>query len=295
MAFTESVAAARTFSHHADPPIDANRELLAMGAANLAAALVGGLPAGGGTSQTAVAAAAGARSQLAQWVNAGVVLVVLLCLSGVVGLLPQAALAALVVVSATHMIEPESFRAIARVRRMEWLWALLTLAGVILVGTLDGILIAVAISLLTLMYVANHPPVYAVAWNRSRNIFRRAGEDAEDEVLPGLLMLRTEGRLTFANAANAGEKMQALVAESQPRVIALECSAIPDIEYTALTMLAESEQALRGRGVDLWLVAVNPDLRRVIERSPLGRVLGHERMFRNLWSALDAWEERRRE
>jgi sulfate permease, SulP family len=284
------VAAARSFSHHEDPPIDADRELLAIGAANFASACVGGMPAGGGTSQTAVAAGAGVRSQAAQWVNAGVVLIVLLLLSQVIALLPQAALAALVMVSATHMIEPESFRAIARVRNVEWIWALLTLAGVILLGTLDGILLAVAISLLTLMYIANHPPVYAVAWNRARDIFRRAGESADDEQWPGLLVLRTEGRITFANAARAGEKMQALVAEARPRVIVLECSAIPDIEYTALTMLTEAEQKLRERGISLWLAALNPEALKVIERSPLRAVLGRERMFFNLHQAIEAWE-----
>jgi len=105
-----------------------------------------------------------------------------------------------------------------------------------------------------------------------------------------LLMLRTEGRLTFANAANAAEKMQALVAQTQPRVIVLECSAIPDIEYTALVMLTEAEQNQRARGVSLWLAAVNPDLQKVIERSPLGTALGRERIFFNLHKALEAWQ-----
>jgi MFS superfamily sulfate permease-like transporter len=102
-------------------------------------------------------------------------------------------------------------------------------------------------------------------------------------------MLRTEGRLTFANAANAGEKMKALVTECNPRVIVLECSAIPDIEYTALVMLTEAEQNLRARGVTLWLAALNPDLLRVIERSPLGKALGHERMFFNLPKAVEKY------
>jgi sulfate permease, SulP family len=252
--------------------------------------LVSGLPAGGGASQTAVADAAGTRSQLSQWVNAAVVLVVLLFLSGVIGLLPKAALAALVVVSAFNMIEPESFRAIARIRNVELMWSLVTLAGVIFIGTLNGILVAVAISLLTLLYQANHPPVYAVAWNRARDIFHRFGEDAGDETFPGLLMLRTEGRLTFANVANAAAKMQLLVAQSQPRILVLECSAIPDMEYTALTMLTESEQKLRSRGIILWLAAVNPDLRALIERSPLGERLGRERIFYNLYKAVEAWK-----
>jgi high affinity sulfate transporter 1 len=289
MSFTESVAAARTFAKRDDPPVDANRELFAVGAANLASSLVGGMAAGGGASQTAVADKAGARSQMAQWITAGAVLLTLLLLSGLIAQLPQAALGALILVSAAGMIKPEAFRTIGRIRRTELGWALATMAGVILIGTLEGILIAVAISLLTLMFQANHPPVYAVAYSRTKDVFRRAGEDPLDETLSGLLMLRTEGRLTFANAANAADKMKALIAEHNPRVIVLECSAIPDIEYTALVMLTEAEESMRARNVNLWLAAVNPDLRKVLERTPLGAALGAERIFDNLFKARQAW------
>ncbi len=290
MSFTESVATARTFCRREDLPINADRELLAVGAANVAAAFAGGMPAGGGASQTAVAEKAGARSQMAQWVNAGMVLVSLLFLSGVIGLLPQAALAALIVVVAYSMIKPGHFRAIARVRRDELAWAFITVAGVVVLGTLNGILVAVVISILTLFYQANHPPVYAVAYNRAKGVFRRAGEHVGDETIPGLLMMRTEGRLTFANAANAGEKMRNLVATSNPQVIVLECSAIPDIEYTAMLMLTEAEKSLRGRGVSLWLAALNPDLLKIVERSSLGKALGHERMFFSLAKAMAAYQ-----
>ena len=295
MSFTESVAAARTFTGRNDPPVNADRELVAVGLANAASAFAGGMPAGGGTSQTAVVSAAGARSQMAQWVNAAAVLVSLLFLSRVIGLLPQAALGALILVVAVSMIKPGHFRAIARVRRDELAWALVTLAGVILLGTLEGILIAVAISIFTLMYQANHPSVYALAYNREKDIFRRAGEHDGDETFPGLLMLRTEGRLTFANAANAGEKMKALVEQYNPEVIVLECSAIPDIEYTALVMLTEAEQNLRARGVTLWLAALNPDLLKIFERSPLGKTIGHDRMFFNLPKALEAYKATEKE
>jgi len=291
MSFTESAAAARTFCRRDDPPVIANKELLAVGAANVASSLLGGMPSGGGTSQTAVADMAGARSQMAQWVNAAAVLATLLFLSSVIALLPKAALGALIVVASASMIKPKSFRAIARIRRTELVWALVTFAGVFLIGTLQGILIAVAISILMLMYQANHPPVYAVAFNREKGIFRRAGKDDRDETFPGLLMMRAEGRLTFANTENAGEKMKALVVETQPRVIVLECSAIPDIEYTALVKLTEAEENLRGRGVELWLAGLNPEVLRLIERAPLGAALGHERMFFNLRKALEAWQK----
>jgi MFS superfamily sulfate permease-like transporter len=291
MSFTESTAAARAFAHREDGPVNANQELTAVGAANIASALVGGMPSGGGTSQTAVADKAGARSQMAQWVNAAAVLATLLFLSSVIGLMPKAALGALIIVASASMIKPAKFRAIARIRRTELAWALVTFAGVVFIGTLQGILIAVVISVLTLMVQANHPPVYQVAYDREKGIFRRAGEDENDETFSGLLILRTEGRLTFANVDRTREKMQVLVTEVQPQVIVLECSAIPDIEYTALVKVDEAEEALSARGVTLWLAAVNPDLLKRIQSSPLGERLGRDRMFFNLYKVLEAWQE----
>jgi high affinity sulfate transporter 1 len=291
MSFTESVASARTFLRPDDPPVDPNRELVATGIANVAAAFVGGFPSGGGASQTAVNARSGARSQAAQFVGAAFVVLCLLFLSGVIGLIPQAALGALVFVAAVSMVKVDKFRAIARVRKDELWWALVTAAGVVLIGTLEGILIAVAVSVLTLLYQSNHPPVYVVAHNLEKGIFRRLGEHAEDVTYPGLLVLRTEGRLTFANIDYVADKMRALVVESAPRVIVLECSAIPDIEYTALDTLVEANRKLRARGVELWLATVNPDLFRILERSALGAALGHGHMFFNLHKAVEAYRE----
>ena len=293
MSFTESVAAARAFAHREDAPVSANRELLAVGVANVATALVGGMPSGGGTSQTAVSDKAGARSQMAQWVNAAAVLATLLFLSSVIGLLPKAALGALIIVASASMIKPAKFRAIARIRTTELAWALVTFAGVIVIGTLEGILIAVAISVLTLMFQANHPPVYQVAYDRAKGVFRRKGDGDQEETFPGLLVLRTEGRLTFANVDRAREGMQALAVEANPQVIVLECSGIPDIEYTALMALTEAEENLRARGVTLWLAAVNPDLLKRIQASPLGERLGRDRMFFNLYKVVEFWEEQR--
>ena len=187
------------------------------------------------------------------------------------------------------MIKPQKFRAIGRIRRDELVWALVTMIGVVLIGTLEGILIAVAISVLTLFYQANHPPVYALAYNPEKHIFRRLGENKDDLTYPGLLMLRTEGRLTFVNATYVSEKMRELVKEYDPKVIVLECSAIPDIEYTALAMLTEAKANLEKRGIEIWLAKLNPDLFKIIGRSPLGVNLGRERMFFNLQKAFEAF------
>jgi SulP family sulfate permease len=290
MSFTESITAARGCWQQDDPPVRANRELLALGAMNAAVAVAGGLPADGASSHTAIARQAGARSQLAQWASAATVVVTLLVLSRAIAALPEAALAAVVLMIAVSMVKPARFAAIARVRRTEFAWALITVAGVVFIGTLEGILLAVVISVLTLIYQANRPAVYAVAYNRLQRVFRRVGEDDADETFPGLLILRTEGRLTFANAENAGDKMRALADQAKPRVIVLECSGIPDIEYTALVTLAAAEQRLRERGVTLWLAGVNPDLQPVLARSTLAVAADPSRLFANLHKMLEAWE-----
>jgi SulP family sulfate permease len=292
MSFVESIAAARSFARHGEPRPVPNRELIALGAANLAAGFFHAFPAGGGTSQTAVNATAGARSQMAELVTVAVVLASLLFLSPLISLLPLAALAAVVIVTTLPLIDPADFRSILRIRRTEFVWALIACAGVVLLGTLAGILVAVAISVLTLFYQATNPLVYAVGRKPGTEIYRPlTGEHPEDETLPGLLILRTEGRLNFASAPQVGERMWPMVRESRPRVVILECSAIPDIEYTALRELAAAEEKLRAEGITLWLSALNPEAFKVVERSPLGKALGHERMFFNLREAVKAYEK----
>jgi len=293
MSFTESIAAGRAFAAHDDPPPSPNRELIALGAANLAGSFFQSFPAGGGTSQTAVNSRAGARTQVAALVTVTMALATLLFLSPLIGLLPQATLAAVVVVTAFPLLSTEGFRSILKVRRTEFLWALAACAGVVVLGTLNGILVAVGISILTLFYQANHPLVYAVRRKPGTDVFRpQSWDHPADETIPGLLIVRTEGRMTFASAPRVRERLRTLVDEAKPEVVILECSAIPDFEYTALQALIEAEEKLREAGVALWLTALNPEALNVVTRSSLSKELGAERMFFNLRDAVTAFEER---
>ena len=289
MAFVESIASARAFAGHDDPPMDADQELRALGAANIGGGFFQAYPAGGGTSQTAVNDQAGARSQLAEAVTAAVVVVTLLFLAPLIGLMPQATLGALVLAAAAGLIKVGEFRAIGEIRRHELWWAILAFAGVVVLGTLEGILVAVIVSMLDMIIQANHPPLYVLGRKPGTGLFRPLQDHPDDETLPGLLLVRTEGRIYFANAPRVWEKAQALIQQEQPRVIAFDCSAIPDIEYTALKQLIEREERLRGAGIELWLVALNPEPLRVVQQSALGAVLGHERMFFDLAQAVEAY------
>lgn len=292
MSFTESIAAARAFAAPGEPRPVPNRELLALGCANLAGGLLGAMPAGGGTTQTAVNRKAGAVTQLATVVTAAVSLATLLVLAPLIGLMPQAALAAVVVAYSFDLIKPVEFAAIRRVRRIEFRWAAIAFVGVVLLGTLQGILVAVVASLLGLAQQAYDPSVHVVGRKRGTDVFRpRSGEHPDDESWPGLLILRIEGRAFFLNAQRIGDTVTHLIATTNPSVVVLDGRALIDIEYTALKMLIEAEEKLRSQGITLWLASLNPEVLKVVQQSPLGGTLGRARMFFNLQSAVAHYEQ----
>jgi high affinity sulfate transporter 1 len=291
MSFTESIAAARAFAAPGEPRLAPNRELLALGLANAAGSVLGAMAAGGGTSQTNVNRRAGARTQLAELVTAAVAVATMLLLAPVIARIPQAALAAIVVAYSVELIQPHEFLAIRRVRQVEFRWAVIAFVGVILLGTLKGIVIAMMASLVSLAYQAYNPPVYALGRKRGTNVFRALSrEHPEDETWPGLLMLRTEGRVFFANAQSVADSVADHIRRERPHVVVFDCSALIDIEYTALKMLIAAEETLRTAGITLWLAALNLDARAVVQRSGLADRLGKERMFFNLESAIRGYQ-----
>jgi high affinity sulfate transporter 1 len=289
MSFTETVAAARAFARDDDPPLRPNRELLATGIATAGGALLGGMPAGGGTSQTAVNREAGARSRLAGLVTGGASLLTLLFLAPLISLMPQATLAAVVIVYSVGLIQLPEFRAILAVRRTEFFWAVAAFAGVMLLGTLRGILVAIVVSLVSLAQQVADPPVYRLGRKRGTNVFRPlSAENPDDEAFHGLLLVRPVGRLFFLNGQRVREKIEQMIDEAQPRRVVLDLSAVFDVEYTVLKMLADGRARLKQRGISLWIVGLAPDVLIAVRRSLFGRELGQERMFFTLEQAVAA-------
>ena len=290
MSFTETIAAARAFAASGDPPLVPNRELWATGLANAGAAFWGSMPGGGGTSQTAMNRLSGARTQLAELVTAGATLLTMLLLAGPMGLMPQATLAGVVIVYSVGLIQLDGFRAILRVRRTEFIWALVALAGVLLLGTLKGILVAIIVSIVALAQQVASPPVYVLGRKPGTNVFRRqSDEHPEDEAFSGLLLLRVEGRVFFLNARRIGEKIESLLEEMKPTVVAFDLSGVFDLEYTALKALIEAERRLSENGVSVWLIGLAPAVLETVQRSPLGATLGRERMHFNLEVAVQKY------
>jgi sulfate permease, SulP family len=283
MSFTETVAAGQAFARKGEPAPRANTELLATGLANIGGAFLGAMPGGGGTTQTAVNVSAGARTQLAEMVTAAMTLVTMFFLAPLVAMMPQSALAALVIVYSFGLIKPIEFRDILRIRRTEFSWAIVAFAGVVVVGTLKGIIVAIIVSLLTLAYQVADPPVYVLRRKPGTNVFRpQSPEHPDDQSFPGLLLLRPEGPIFFANAAQIAHRIEPLVREAQPKVVAVDASGVLDMEYTAVKMFAQLAKRQSQHGVELWLIGMTPRVLAIVQRSPLGQLLGREGMHFNL-------------
>jgi len=292
MSFVESAAAGRAFVHKGESTPNADSELVATGMANLAGSFFHIMPAGGGTSQTAVNDGAGARSQLAGVVTAAVVVATLLFLAPLFGMMPHPTLAAVVVIASIGLISPAEFLAIRRIRFMEARWTVVAVFGVLILGTLKGVLVAVLVSLVALMIHGNRYPLLVLGRKPGTNIFRpESKEHPEDETFPGLLLLRPEGAIYFANVSRLGQKIRELHQKLIPRVLVLDLSAVPLLEYTALTMLMDGEEKMRDLGTTLWLVGLNPEVLDVVKRSGLGERLGRERMFFTLEQAVDKYQK----
>jgi sulfate permease, SulP family len=285
MSFIESISAARAFAARTDPPVDADRELLALGAANLAGGLFQAYPAGGGTSQTAVNDGARAKTQLAEVVTAGTTVMALTVLAPLLADLPEAILGAIVLIAAIGLVQLAPLRRIRTVRQRDFWLGLVALTGVLTFGVLRGVLVAVLVSLLTLLHELDHPRIVA------------------GQSLPGLLVVRPEGRLFFANARRVVERIAAIAADQRPppRVVLLDLSAVNDLEITALERLADLADALHGQGRALWIAAPSQRPLEMLRRGAelLGRTdlqadtgrLGI-RIFPSLDEAIAAYEDR---
>ena len=287
MSFTETIAAGRAFARPAEPPIKPNRELIATGVANVGGAVLGSMPAGGGTSQTAVVRSAGGQSQRASLVTAAAALATMLLLAPLLGLLPNATLAAVVIVYSVGLIQPAEFLGIRAVRSMEFRWAVIACVGVLIFGTLRGIVVAIIASMIGLASQTAQPRVSVIGRKRGADVLRPlSAEHPDDELFEGMLIVRPEGRLFFVNVQNVVDQISALVEKYQPRVLTLDMSRTPDLEYSALQTLIEYDERATQNGTLVWIAGLNPAVLEVVRNSALHERLGRERMLFNAREAI---------
>ncbi|MBK5109852.1 MAG: sulfate permease [Thermoleophilia bacterium] len=301
LVYVETIAVSREFAGRYGYKIDPNQELIASGAANLGAGLFQGFPVDGSFSQSALNDSAGARTQLAGVVTALAVAVVLLAFTGLLADLPNSVLGAIIIVAVLPLVKIGEIRRLWRLQRGSgrdpvWLPARLDLAsaavtftGTLLLGILPGILIGVAITILALLQRATRPNVAELGLVPGERAYRDVARQPEAETVPGLVILRWDGELFFANISHFCEQVMSLVegADPEPNAVLLDASAITSVDVTAADMLAELIDDLQDRGLVVLLARARGPLRDIFVSTELEQEILSEHRFRSVRRAVE--------
>jgi SulP family sulfate permease len=289
--FSDNVLTARAFAGRRNEAILGNRELVALGAANLGAGAMGGFPVSSSGSRTALGDAVGSRTQLHSVVAAGGVIITLLLFRDVLAYFPVAALGALVVYAACRLIELAEFRRLGRLRRTELLLALATSAAVLGLGIRDGILVAVALSLIDLLRRVARPHDAVLGYVPGLAGMHNVDDYPEAEPVPGLMVYRYDSPIFFANAEDFHRRVTEAFRGAVPRPawVVLNVEAVIEIDATAADVLKKLHSELRTQGVVLAMARVKQNLRRDLDAAGLTDLIGPDRLFPTLPTAVNAF------
>jgi SulP family sulfate permease len=280
--FAEGLGAAKTYAAQNNYEIDVNRELLGVGSANIGAGLSSGMLVGGSLSKTAVNAGAGAKSPLSSLVVAVLTVVTLLFLTGLFEELPEAVLAAVVIAAVIDLVDIPALvrlyrthtRGLGRIygfaARPDFIAAMAALVGVLVFDTLPGLFIGIGVSVLLLLYRASRPNIAVLGQAGADSPFEDVERNPEATAVPGVVILRVESGLFFANADAVRESVRAKAADPNVRAVVLDAETIPAIDVTASHMLIELGHDLQRQGKRLALARQVGQVRAVLatERGP---------------------------
>jgi sulfate permease, SulP family len=262
--FAESLGTAKTLARREDPEIDANRELISLGAANLGAGISGGFAVNGSLSKTAVNSTAGGRTQLVGLIAAGLTIVTLFLLTGFFENLPVATLAAVVIVALVELIDFSTLRDYYRVyttrlgraygfaARTDFIAAVAAMLGVMVFGVLAGLFTGVLISLLLLLYRTSRPPVAELGRvPGDSGHFSDLDRHPENQRVEGIAVLRIEGGLYFANATPVAAEIRSAAHRDDVRAVVVDAETVPFIDVTAAEILDQLARELQADGIRL--------------------------------------------
>ncbi len=278
--FVDGVITARSFAGPSEE-IDADRELVGFGVAALAAGFFRGFPLAISNSRTALAAAAGAESRFYAWAAALALVVVLAFFTGPLRHVPRTALAAAIVATGVGLFQFSPLRTLWRARRSSAVICAGTSIGVVVLGVIPAVGLAVSLSLLDLVRRAARPHTAVLGRAHDVDGYQDTARHEGLETEPGLIVLRFDAPIFFANAEHLREQVLALVdrAPDAPRWLLLDAEAITDVDYAGLVMLDELVERLDRRGVRLVLARTKGALRDLFERAGVTDTLGPDRLF----------------
>ncbi len=262
--------------------------MIGVGASNIAAGFFQGFAISVSGSRTAVATQAGAKTQVTGLVGAGVVVSLLLFLPSLFKNLPSAALAAVVIAAALSLTDLRALRAYVRVRPTAFALSLTATFGVVFFGVLQGILIAVALSIFLFFRRSWWPEGEVLGYDESLQGWHDLRRHPEATRTPGIVVYRWEAPLFFANAGRFRQSVRRFVLREQPRWIVLDCGAITDIDVTAADIIKDLDLELNAKGVHIAFVDLRTRLQDLVLRYGLFETLDRAHFYPSITHALEA-------
>jgi MFS superfamily sulfate permease-like transporter len=292
VALTDTISTASAFAARTGQEVDGNGEMIGIGAANVAAGLFQGFPVSTSGSRTAVAEQAGAKTQLTGVVGAVLIVLMLVLVPGLLKNLPDPTLAAIVIAASLSLADIPGTVRLWHQRRVEFLLCIAAFLGVALLGVLEGIAVAVALSILNVFRRAWWP--YQTTLGRVEGMPGLHDRELhpEAQLLPGLSVFRFDAPLFFANARTFRDQIRLLAAaEPRPRWIVIAAEPITDVDTTAADMLRDLDEELNAAGTSLVFAELKDPVRDKLERYELVGPLDPAHFFPTLEAAMDAFRE----
>ncbi len=288
---SDTTALSRGFANRTGERVDPNREIMALGASNLAAGAFQGFPVSASTSRTTIAFASGGNTQLVGVISAGLVLVLLLGASGVIALLPTTALAAIVIAAALALFDLDTVRWLYHARRSEFWLALAATVGVVTLGVLYGILVAVVLSLVNFVRKVWRPYDAVLGRIDQRMGYHDVSRHPEATTIPGLVLFRFDAPLFFANADHFERRVNEVLRRSptQVRRFVVAAEPITDIDTSAAAMLERLIPDLHSRGIEFGFAELKGPVKDRLRQYGLYDVIGVERYYSSVGAAADRY------
>ena len=291
VSLTDTIATSSSFAARRGEEVDPDHEMVGIGTANIAAGFFQGFAVSVSSSRTAVADQSGAKSQLTGLIGAGLVAVLLLFLNGLLSDLPQTALAAVVITAALSLVDLTALKRFATVRPSALVISLVATAGVIFLGVLEGIVLAIVLAVL-LFFRRNWWP-HGVVLGQVPELDGWHSLDVypEAEQLPDVVVYRWEAPLFFANAGQFRQQVRRLVRDRRPRWVVLQCEAMTDLDVTAAEVLRDLDEELNADGVHIAFAEMRDRLQVRVQRYGLHSSLDQEHFYPSLERAIDDVQE----
>ncbi len=265
VAAADTLVSSRAFAVRGGYEVDANGDLVGLGAANVASAVSGGITASASAARTAVAESVGSRSQVAGLTAAALMAAVLIFLTSPLSYVPVATLAAIVIAAVLRLIELQTLRTLFRVRRVEFAIAVAAAAGVVAVGVLEGVVIAMGLSLLDFLWRTSRPRDAVLGSVSGRAGYHDIARAKDARTIPGALVYRFGAPLFYANSERFRGRVRTLAArDGSTRLVVVDASTISDIDVTAGRMLGELQDELAAREVRLVVAEALRDVRELL-------------------------------